>query len=258
VINVKYYFIKILKNISVTIFNMSTSNTNTTETKDKEKESKLKTELRQYQKKTFDSFAKEELADEIPHAVEYEKMCVDDFLRKVKEDKGPIQKIITYMKRMPKVVRDEKGIATEKDFLEVHSELRGVDWKDNFLRVTDYFDGLYYEPIIYTVTKGRDDETGDLILDKQHQGDRKVHDIELTDKNRKQVISDIINNATGTYTNEIKFYYQVPDSIRGPSHRDDSFTYDQFINSSPEEMANITWTRPSPIHSNKDKKPYMG
>ena len=104
------------------------------------------------------------------------------------------------MKRIPKVVRDEKtGQPRKIDVLEVHSELRGTDWKDNPLRVTDYYDGFYYQPEFRTVTKGRDDDTGDLILEKQPMGINKIHTIELNDNNRKQVIQDIINRATGIH-----------------------------------------------------------
>ena len=136
------------------------------------------------------------------------------------------------MKRIPMVVRDKNGKEERKDFLEVHSELTSMDWKDNFLRVTDYYDGFHLEPHLHTVVKGRDEETGDLILEKRRMGIKKVYDIELTDKNRKQVIQDIINNATGTYRDAIKYYFQVPDSIRGSADRDGGYTYDQFINCS--------------------------
>lgn len=70
--------------------------------------------------------------------------------------------------------------------------------------VTDYYDGFHYEPDFHTVSKGRDDETGDIILERQHRGNHKVYDIELTDKNRKQVIQDIINRATGTFRDHIR------------------------------------------------------
>lgn len=142
--------------------------------------------------------------------------------------------------------------------LEVNSTLISKDWKNNPLRVIDYFEGFYYEPILYTVTKGRNDETGDLILDKEYQGNKQVHDIELTDKNRKQVIEDIINNSNGSFIDQIKFYYLVPDSTKGPAFRSNIYTYDQFINSSPEEVQNLAWTTVSPLHAAKDKKSYMG
>jgi hypothetical protein len=220
-------------------------------------ESPLLTELKQYQNKTIELFTKEGL--QLPQDIAGQKMYVEDFVRKVKEEKAPIQKIITTMKRIPKVVRDEKtGQARKIDVLEVHSELRGVDWKGNPLRVIDYYDGFYYQPVFQTVTKGRDDDTGELILEKQPMGINKIHDIVLTDKNRRQIIDKIINNATGTYRDEILFYYQVPSSVKGSGHRDGNYTYDQFINSSPEEMENLAWSRPLPLHANKDRKGYMG
>lgn len=234
-----------------------------TESKEKpnlkaKKESPLLTELRQYQKKTIESFAKEPQA-KLPDDLAAQKKYVDDFVRKVKEDKGPIQKIITTMKRIPKVVRDEKtGQPRKIDVLEVHSELRGYDWKDNPLSVTDYYDGFYFMPTFRTVTKGRDDDTGDLILERQPIGINKIYDIQLTDKNRRQIVDDFINRATGTYRDDILFYYQVPDSVRGSGHRDGGYTYEQFINSSPEEMENLAWSRPLPLHANKDRKGYMG
>ena len=228
-----------------------------TETNKPQKESALRAELRNYQKKTVELFTKEGV--ELPNDIAGQKRHVDDFVRKVKEDKGPIQKIITTMKRIPKVVRDEKtGQARKIDVLEVHSELHGYDWKNNPLSVTDYYDGFYYMPMFRTVTKGRDDDTGDLILEKQPNGIEKIHTIELTDKNRRQIVDDFINKATGTYRDDILFYYQVPSSVKGAGHRDGSYTYDQFINSSPEEMENIAWTRPLPLHANKDRKGYMG
>lgn len=223
-------------------------------TENKTSESKLRTELRQYQKKTLDAFGKENL--EIPYEVRSQKIFVDDFLRKVKEDKQPIQKIITHMKRRPVVVRDKTGKAEKKDFLEVNSHLLGKDWKDNDLRA-EYNEGYHYEPIINTTTGDRDPESGDFSMEKVHQGNKKIYDIPL-DNNRKKIIEDIINNATGTYRDEIKFNYEVPDSSKGMGFRCGIYTYDQFINSSLDELENLARTTPSPFaHSAKDKKDYM-
>jgi len=227
-------------------------------TKEKE-ESKLKTELRDYHKKTFEAFRKENA--EIPNAIEMQKARVDDFLRKAKEDITPILKIIKTMKRIPIIERDEKtGKAIQKDFLEVRLELYGKDWKGNVLRATEYYEGFHYEPIINTSVGSRDFETGDLIMKKEHQGNKKVYDIELTDKNRKQVIQDLINNSTGTYLDEIKFYYEVPNSVKGISFRCDIYTLDQFLNSSLDELENLARATSSPLslqHSIKDKKSYI-
>jgi hypothetical protein len=52
----------------------------------------------------------------------------------------------------------------------------------------------------------------------------------------------------------------VPQSSKGgPSIRCDQYTYDQFINSSLDEMERLARTTPSPIpYSKKDMKGYMG
>lgn len=229
--------------------------------------SKLRIELEQYQDKTIEAYRKknqnvslESNRDSgLPDDVRSQKKRVNEFLSVVKEDKQPIQKIITYMKRIPKVVRDPKtGKAQKTEYLEVHRELRGIDWKDEPKRVIDYFDGYHYEPITVTTKKGRNWDTGEFILENNKEGDKKVYDIELTDKNRKDVISSIINNAIGSFIDEIKFYYQVPDSPKSAAFRTNIYSYDQFINSSSEEMENLALTTVSPLHSNKDKKSYMG
>lgn len=200
------------------------------------------------------------MADKIPdeiHGKLYNKGQLNDFLRKVKEDKQPIQKIIMTMKRLPKVVYDKDGKPHKKDYLEVNSQVRGIDWLGNPMRVFEIFDGFHWEPE-FTTKYERNYETGDMIPSKQYQGAKKVHDIELTDNNRKKITEDIINASRGTSVDRILFYYEVPTSIKGSGHRDGNYTYDQFINSSPEEMENLAWTRPTPLRANKDRKGYMG
>jgi len=84
--------------------------------------------------------------------------------------------------------------------------------------------------------------------------------IELTEKNRKQVIEDIINKSNGTKIDAIKFYYHVPQSSKGGmSFICDQYTYDQFINSSLDEMERLARTTQSPIpYSKKDMKRIRG
>jgi hypothetical protein len=231
------------------------------------KESKIKAELRQYHSETFEAFSKEGLntnleshsGSDLPYDVRVQKDRVNDFLRRAKEDKQPIQKIIRTMKRIPIVERDPKtGKAERKDFLEVHSELRGIDWKDNPLRVTDYFEGYHYEPIINTSTGDRDPDTGDFNMKKEHQGNKKIYEFDVTKDNRKQIIEQLINEATGTFRDEIIFYYEVPNESNAMGFRCSIYSYDQFINSSSEEMIRLARTTPSQLqHSIKDRKSYM-
>ena len=229
-----------------------------TETK---QESQIRTELKNYQQKTFEAFEKLEpelkVKLELPHDLTQQKIFLDTFLSKAKEDKAPLQKIIMTMKRIPIVVR-ENGIATQKDFLEINSQLYSKDWKGDDLWIREFVQGYHYEPEFSTTTK-QDFETGDLIADKQHQGNKKVHDIELTDKNRKEIVETIINDATGTFKDEIKFYYEVPTRGNAMGFRCGIYTYDQFINSSLDEMERLARTTPSHLdHSKKDTKGYHG
>lgn len=234
----------------------------TTETESKtEAESKIKTELRNYHKKTIEAFTKAGL--DVSYDVRANKKFVDDFLRKVKEDKQPIQKIILTMKRIPIVIRDPKtGKAEKKDFLVVNSQLHGKDWKDNDLWIREFIQGYHYEPIINTIAGDRDPETGDFSIDKQHQGNKQIHDIELSDSNRKKIIENMINDATGTYRDEIKFYYQIQDSNKGAGFRCAYYSFDQFLNSSPYEMESLARKEGGPQGNaprpNKDNKGYHG
>ena len=234
---------------------------NKTVTPKPQAESKLKAELRQFHKKTLDAFRKAGCADEIPNDIQAKlngKNQLNDFLRRANEQQAPIQKIIQTMKIVPNVVYDKDGKAVKKDYLVVNSTLHGKSWEGNILApVIDYFEGYHFEPEFNTTYK-RNYETGDMIPKTEYDGPKKVYDIELTDKNRKQVIQDIINKSNGTMIDQIKFYYQIPDSVKGQGHRDGNYTYDQFINSSPEEMENIAWTRPLPHYANKDNKVYHG
>ncbi len=114
--------------------------------------------------------------------------------------------------------------------------------------------------MILKVSTTLNPETGDHIPKKEFDGMTEEYYIELTEKNRKQVIEEIVNKSNGTMIDSIKFYYHVPQSSKGGmSFRCDQYTYDQFINSSLDEMERLARTTPSPIpYSKKDMKGYMG
>ena len=163
------------------------------------------------------------------------------------------------MSRRPIISFDDKGKAVKKDVLTYNTEYWGHDWLGNVINVMDNIEGVYYKPK-FRVTMTQDLETGDHIPKKEYDGITEEYYIELTEKNRKQIIEDVINKSNGTMIDAIKFYYHVPQSNKGgPSFRCDQYTYDQFINSSLDEMERIARTTPSPIpYSNKDKKAIHG
>jgi hypothetical protein len=162
------------------------------------------------------------------------------------------------MHRRPLVTFDDKGKAVRKDVLTYVSEYHGKDWLGNDLWIRDYVDGVYYKPK-FRVTTTLDPDTGDHIPNKVIDGMTEEYYIELTEKNRKQVIEDIVNKCNGTIIDAIRFYYHVPQSSKGGmSFRCDQYSYDQFINSSLDEMERLARTTPSPIpYSKKDMKSYM-
>jgi hypothetical protein len=210
----------------------------------------------QFNERTLEAFEKEKL--DLPHGVVFEKQMHEKFRSKFKEEKGALQIIIKSMHRRPIISFDDKGKAVKKDVLSYVSEYHGYDWLGNDLWIRDHIDGVYYKPKFRTTTT-LDPETGDHIPKKEFNGMTEEYYIELTEKNRKQVIEDIINKSNGTSIDAIKFYYHVPESKGGMSFRSNLFTYDQFINSSLDEMERIARSTPSPIpYSSKDKKGYMG
>ena len=128
--------------------------------------------------------------------------------------KPPIQQIILSMHRRPIISFDETGKAIKKDVLSYVTEFHGNDWLGNDLWIRDHIDGVYYKPKFRT-TMTQDLETGEHVPKKEYDGITEEYYIELTEKNRKQVIEDIINKSNGTMIDAIKFYIHVPQSSKG-------------------------------------------
>lgn len=211
----------------------------------------------EFNERTLEAFEKEKF--DVPHGVIAEKERHDKFRSKFKEVKGALQIIIKSMHRRPITTFDDKGKAVKKDVLTYNTEYWGHDWLGNVINVMDNIEGVYYKSK-FRVTTTLDPETGNHVPKKEYDGITEEYYIELTEKNRKQIIEDIINKCNGTMIDNIKFYYHVPQSSKGGmSFRCDQYTYDQFINSSLDEMERIARTTPSPIpYSKKDQKGYMG
>jgi hypothetical protein len=218
----------------------------------------LKSEI-QFNEKTLESFEKEEL--EPPHGTLTLKAQYDKFKAQFKEDKGPLQQIITRMHRKSKIVFDEEGKAVKKDYLTYEVDYHAKNWLSNDLFIRGHIHGMHHEPKFRATTK-LDPETGNHIINNENDGIQEVYDIELTDKNRKQVIQDIINKSIGSLIDNIKFYGHFESSIKGPSFRCDQFSYDQFINSSFDELEALARKQGGPQGNaprlSKDKKSYMG
>lgn len=190
----------------------------------------------QFNEKTWEAFEKQKL--ELSNAMLTQKGILEKFRSKFKEDKGPLQIIINTMNRRQVITFDINARAIKKDFLTWNADYNGKDWVDNDLWIREHIHGVHYEPKFKT-TFTQDLETGDIVPKKEYNGAVEVYDIELTNKNRKQVIEDIINNCNGSIIDNIKFYGHFTNSPQGPSFRCDLYTHDQFINSSMEELERL-------------------
>jgi len=164
------------------------------------------------------------------------------------------------MVRQAKVVYDKDGKAVTKDYLTYVFDVQGKDWLGNEMRVSSNIEGKYLKPKFSTKTSFNY-ETGEPIESREHNGTEEVYTIELTEKNRKKVIEDIINKSTGSTIDGIKWVAKFGDTVLGPSFRCNTYTYDQFINSSLDQLERLARKQGGPQGNAvkyNNPKPYMG
>lgn len=75
--------------------------------------------------------------------------------------------------------------------------------------------------------------------------------------------NDIINKCNGTIIDKIIWYAHFPDSAKGRAFRCNLFSYEQFINSSFDELERLAWKEGGPQgtfvpYDSKDNKGYHG
>jgi hypothetical protein len=216
--------------------------------------------------RSFEAFSKEGL--DIPYSISAPKDRLDKFKSKLKPDKGPLQIIINTMNRRQVVTYDSKtGKAVKKDVLTYNVDMHGKDFLGNDMWIRQHIEGKSIKPR-FTTTTSLDPETGDHIPKKEYDGTEDEYYIFLDKDNskRKQVIQDIINNCNGSIIDSIRFYGHFPNSIDGPSFRCNLYGFDQFINSSSENLETLGRKEGGPqgnfiSYKDKDKdnkKPYLG
>jgi hypothetical protein len=223
----------------------------TTETENK------KLDIKFDEEKTSEAFTKEGL--ESPYFIQSGLDLTSKFKAKFRPEKAPLQIIIKTMNRRSVIQYDENGKAIKKEFLTYRADYHGRDFLGNDIWLRSHSHGQYKRPRFRT-TMEMNYETGEHMPRKEFDGTEDVYTIELTDKNRKQVIEDIINNSNGTIVDEILFYGHFLQSLKGIAFRCPIFTHDQFINCSMEELEKIGRSTPSPAirYLDKDKKNYHG
>jgi len=165
----------------------------------------------------------------------------------VKPDKGPIQKVITALSRQIIRQPDEKGRLVPKECLTVMGEFKGIDFADMEVGMT-FYEGWNKKPImgkVYKTSKRFDSESGEDLGKVDVRGLTYEYFYELPKDagKRKKYIDSIIEQAYGTFPENIQYYYKEigpGNSPLGGAKRDNTFSYDDFVNCSIEEMRNLS------------------
>lgn len=147
-------------------------------------------------------------------------------------------KVVTHMARQLVSTRDDKGKPTKKEYLTYQGyyeikDFRGVPY-DADLEV-----GKYQKPKI-VVNSGRrfNPETGEPIGPEfMFSGRETIYTIEVpkSKTERKKLIDEIIGDNE---PESIKYYFKSFDEL---SRRDPTFSYDDFVNCSIEELRKLSY-----------------
>lgn len=166
----------------------------------------------------------------------------------VKPEKGPIQKVISTLSRQIIRQADDKGRLVPKECLTIMGEFKGFDFADMEQSMT-FYEGWFKKPTmgkVYKTGKRFDSETGEDLGKIDVRGPpvfEYFYELPKDAAKRKKYIDNIIEQAHGTFPEDIKYYYKeigAGNSPLGGAKRDDTFTYDDFVNCSIEEMRNLS------------------
>jgi hypothetical protein len=160
------------------------------------------------------------------------------FRRIMAKSKGEPKKVVTSMHRQLVSTRDDKNKPTKKEYLTYSGyyevkDHRGVPYN------ADVEAGKYSKPKI-VVNPGRkfNPDTGEPIGPEFiFSGEETIYTIEVpkSKTERKKLIDDIIGD---NFPENIKYYFKGHDEL---ARRDSTFSYDDFVNYSIEEMRKMSF-----------------
>jgi hypothetical protein len=191
--------------------------------------------------KTIKALNKEGVFDEqkLPNAEYGQLQRLKNVDSKIKPEKG-IKKIIRTMTRQVVKSFDKDGRPISKEYLTIQGEFKGYSFNDEEYGMS-FEEGNYKKPTLvkqYKLGKKFDQETGEDLGELVPSGSTIEYTIEVPKDaaKRKKLIQDIIDNSPGTFPENIHFYYK--DTVAG--NRDSTFSYEQFTESSIEELRNLS------------------
>ena len=171
-----------------------------------------------------------------------------DFDSKVDPTQG-IKKIIHSMVRQPITVFDKNGKPQVKDALYIRGSYYGVDKRGADLPSAEYYEGFYRKPKLtfaYTdTTAPYDPKTGERRGQYKTSGFITEHYIFLPEdkKERRKILEDIVQKATGTYINNIQCYYRNPSANNDHSGTHGPIGWDNLCDLSISQLGQLQGNR---------------
>ena len=157
-------------------------------------------------------------------------------------EKGLVEKTVTKIFRQMVNSRDSNNKPVSKEYITYSGEFnikdrRGAPYSHEFK------EGVYQEPnVVINTTRKYDQNTGEpLGNDKILSGQRNVLWIELPKEKaaRKKFIDNIIE-STDSIKETIRYYYQDMGEHNFANKRDASFSYDEFVSLSIDELKDLS------------------
>lgn len=160
------------------------------------------------------------------------------FRRIISKSKGEPKKIITHMTRQLVNTRDDKGRSIKKEYLTYQGYYEVTDHRG----VPDHANlevGKYEKPkIVVNPDRKYNRDTGEPIGSEFiFSGQETIYTLEVpkSKTERKKLIDEII---VDNFPEEIKYYFKSHDEL---ARRDSTFSYDDFVNYSLEELRNMSF-----------------
>ena len=160
------------------------------------------------------------------------------FRRIISKSKGEPKKIITHMVRQLVSTRDDKGKPTKKEYITYHGYYEVKDHRG----VPDHANlevGKYERPkIVANDNRKYNRDTGEPIGPEFiFSGQETIYTVEVPRSKTecKKLIDEIIGDNE---PESIKYYFKSYDEL---ARRDSTFSYDDFVNYSIEELRNMSF-----------------
>src|SRR4030095_16842928 len=148
----------------------------------------------------------------------------------------PVVKVITI--QLATVL--ENGRRTKKQHLTYSGQLQGTT-KNGIPYAREFTIGKHIEyNTLPNPNQKYDPNTGEAKLNERVMGHPKtVYEIEVTDKNIKKIIDEILEEGN-TFPENVRWYYVDLQDNDTYHHRDNTFTYEDFTTKTIEEIRNLS------------------